>query len=42
MGIGRTPAGRFLLCSLTPLTLQLAAVEAHFARVLNAMHNVIQ
>jgi hypothetical protein len=36
------PAGRFPLCGLTTLLLQLAAVEVHFALGLNAMHNVIQ
>jgi hypothetical protein len=42
LDIGRAPAGRFFRCGLTALILQLAAVEAHFARRLNAMHNVIQ
>jgi len=33
---------RFLLRGLTALIPQLAAVEAQFARDLNAMHNVIR
>jgi hypothetical protein len=42
LGIGRAPAGRFLLCGPTTLIFQFAAIEAHFARGLNAMHNVIR
>jgi hypothetical protein len=41
LGIGRAPAGRFLLCCPATLILHLETIEPHFACALNAMHNVI-